>query len=637
MGHLLQSRSVAWAWLAGVAWAAGLGAPACKSSTTTAATTFCSLNSDCMNGLICALGKCRNQCANASDCPVEGSSCIDDGRNPVCETATDKNTPCTKESDCPTPLACASDYRCRNLCLSSDECNVLGITGRVCARDLNGVDYCADPIEVSNGVLDVRAAPGAPTSTPVVEPEGGASAIVAALPQGPIIATNIGPKGGVIGADGVTVSIPAGALSSDVPITIQRGAVPGPNGTIGEVFDIGPTGAQFAEPVTIAFDYTDTELGSLPPSDFAVETSTADLGASWTPLSQIVVDVYAHTIAGQTTHLSPYALVQQQVSGGAEEAGTSSAVDASADAADGSSADGGSVVMLASGLQSPLGIAVSSTSVYWTDRVGGLGTVMSVPLSGGAPTTLASGQDDAFTLALDSTRVYWVDEGSALGVGSVMSVPLGGGTPMTLALQQKAPIAIAVDATSVYWVDEGSAGSGTNDGSVMSVPLGGGTPIALAPAQAEPFGIAVDGTSVYWTNLDEPGTVMSVPLGGGTPVTLASGQDGPKGIAVDATSVYWTNALGGTVMKAPLAGGTTTTLASGQDNPSGIAVDATSVYWTNTEDPGSVMSVPLNGGTATTLASGQDSPSFIAVDATSVYWTNYGGGTVMKVMKITTK
>src|SRR5271165_6973172 len=168
-----------------VVWAAALAAPACSSSAATPAEASCSLNSDCARGLICALGKCRSQCVNAGDCPVAGSSCIDDGRNPVCQTPTEKNTPCMKEADCSTPLACASDYRCRNLCLSDAECNVLGISGRVCAKDQKGVDYCADPSEVSNGVISVAPPPGAP-STPVAEPEGGASAIVAALPQGPI-------------------------------------------------------------------------------------------------------------------------------------------------------------------------------------------------------------------------------------------------------------------------------------------------------------------------------------------------------------------------------------------------------------------------------------------------------------------
>jgi hypothetical protein len=300
------------AWLTGIALALALAAPACSTGTAVTA-GGCSLNSDCATGLLCALGKCRPPCVKASDCPVAGSSCIDDGRNPVCETPTEKNTPCTREADCPVPLACASDYRCRNLCPSPADCNVLGITGRVCAQDKNGVDYCADPNEVTNGEITIAPPLGAPTSTPVVEPEGGTSGIVAALPQGAIIATDIGQAGGTVGADGVTVSIPAGALTSAVPITIQLSAAPGPDGTVSQVFEIGPTGTSFAKPVTIAFDYTDSELSGLPPSDFAVETPTADSGASWTPLSKILVDVDAHTIAGQTTHLSPYALVEQPV------------------------------------------------------------------------------------------------------------------------------------------------------------------------------------------------------------------------------------------------------------------------------------------------------------------------------------
>lgn len=299
------------AWLTGVVLAAILFVPAC-SSTTPAATAGCSLNSDCATGLVCALGQCRPQCVKASDCPISGSSCIDDGRNAVCETPTDKNKPCDSEYDCPVPLACASDYRCRNLCQSSADCNVLGITGRICAPDKNNVDYCADPDEVSDaGVIDLPPPPNAPT-TPVIEPEGGTSAQVAAPQDGGLIVTNIGQAGGTIGAMGVTVTIPAGALSATLAIVVEQSTETGPNGTVSQVFEIGPTGTMFAQPITIAFNYTSSELLGLPPSDFAVETST-NSGATWTPLSQIVVDITDQTIAGQTTHLSPYALVQQQV------------------------------------------------------------------------------------------------------------------------------------------------------------------------------------------------------------------------------------------------------------------------------------------------------------------------------------
>jgi hypothetical protein len=272
-GQQRSGRGRVAAWLAGVGFAAAVAVPACTTSTT-ATTKGCSLNSDCATDLICALGRCRPHCVNASDCPIAGSSCIDDGRNAVCEAPAEKNTPCTSEADCPVPLACSSDYRCRNLCLGDADCNVLGIAGRVCARDMNGVDYCADPNEVTNGVITVLPPPGAP-STPVVEPEGAAR--VAALAPGSLISTSIGPSGGTLGAAGVTVTIPADALSSDLLVTIQLTGEPGPDGAVSQVFEIGPTGTTFALPVTVAFEYTDNELAGLAPSDFAVETSTPEL------------------------------------------------------------------------------------------------------------------------------------------------------------------------------------------------------------------------------------------------------------------------------------------------------------------------------------------------------------------------
>jgi hypothetical protein len=82
---------------------------------------------------------------------------------------------CTMQSDCPAPLACASDYHCRNLCTTAAGCNVLGITGDVCATDKAGVHFCAPPSDVDGGVLADPAPPGANTSAPVMELDAGVS------------------------------------------------------------------------------------------------------------------------------------------------------------------------------------------------------------------------------------------------------------------------------------------------------------------------------------------------------------------------------------------------------------------------------------------------------------------------------
>jgi alpha-tubulin suppressor-like RCC1 family protein len=147
-----------------------LGSPGCKSSSQPpTGGQACSLNSDCTSPLVCALGKCRPECVTSADC--NGGSCVDNGSYGVCQTPAELNTPCNMESDCPAPLACASDYRCRNLCTTAADCNVLGITGRLCAVDMQGVHYCADPSQVnaSDMIVD-QPPPDAATDAPVIEP-----------------------------------------------------------------------------------------------------------------------------------------------------------------------------------------------------------------------------------------------------------------------------------------------------------------------------------------------------------------------------------------------------------------------------------------------------------------------------------
>lgn len=246
--------------------------------------------------------------------------------------------------------------------------------------------------------------------------------------------------------------------------------------------------------------------------------------------------------------------------------------------------DGGAVIVLATDQYAPSFIALDSTSAYWTDD--GSGSVAKVPLGGGTVTTLAAAHDGyAIGIALSSTQVYWTN------AFAVLSMPLDGGAVVTLAPQQNSATGVVVDATSVYWANQYHT--------VMKMPLEGGVATTLAAIQSltPSGGIAVDGTSVYWgTSGGGDGTVVKTPLAGGSITTLATGQNLPNQIAVDGTSVYWTNSgyvtftpggfdepdasFPGSVVKVPLDGGAPTTLSAG-GSPQGIAVDATSVYWTD--------------------------------------------------------
>jgi hypothetical protein len=151
----------------------------------------------------------------------------------------------------------------------------------------------------------------------------------------------------------------------------------------------------------------------------------------------------------------------------------------------------------------PGGIALGSGSAFWVLQ-GSIdaGTVLSAPTQGSvSPTTVVPGNGGAFGIAVDSTTVYWTTR----PIGNVMAVPLVGGTPVTLAMAQDSPNAIAVDSTHVYWTNVGQ------NGAVMinALDAGPGAASTLVGNLGEPLGIAVDDVAVYWTDRAN-GVVMKV-------------------------------------------------------------------------------------------------------------------------------
>lgn len=202
------------------------GAPACGNSTPapTNGTKTCSLNSDCAVPLICAIGACRQQCAQDSDCPGSGETCVfgvdkNNNKGFYCQAAAVANAACSTPKDCTAPMACASDYRCRNLCMTDADCNVLGAVNKVCAQDANGVDYCASLGDVTvnamgNQVISAPPNPLAATDAAVMEPVD-ASMVMIAAPEGGLPDATIGASSGSSGSSGSMSASGAGTGAAD--------------------------------------------------------------------------------------------------------------------------------------------------------------------------------------------------------------------------------------------------------------------------------------------------------------------------------------------------------------------------------------------------------------------------------------
>jgi hypothetical protein len=248
----------------------------------------------------------------------------------------------------------------------------------------------------------------------------------------------------------------------------------------------------------------------------------------------------------------------------------------------------------------PDGIVVDAQNVYWaTDSYGGVtGGIWSCPVAGcvGGPKHLTDA-DSPSGLAIDGTYVYWVD----FYGNSVVRVAKTGGTASVLfdgdGGAVSSPNFCAVDSAFVY-LNDGS-------GAVYRVPVTGGQPLTVAPYAGGvdgTWGIALDTSHVYY---GLPGQIMSAAktaTDGGIP--LISTVPTPDGLTVDPSSglLYWSdwgsgNANDGTVGRVGPDGGGANVIAASLVTPNAVAVSGSSVFWLSygTLNPDGGVPLPSTG------------------------------------------
>lgn len=267
--------------------------------------------------------------------------------------------------------------------------------------------------------------------------------------------------------------------------------------------------------------------------------------------------------------------------------------------------------ILATNQNGARGIAVDGTSIYWATQTDG--TIMKMALGGGNPTPLATNQSP-YGIAVDASFVYWTSG------QNVMRVGIGGGSPSVVTTDASVASSIAVDASFVYW---------TGANKVMKAPKTGGAAALVANASyAE--NLRVRDGFVYFIS-DPIAAVQSnrVSVNGGNPTILGTSQGSfATGIALDSASIYWAD--GDYVTKAPLGGGNPTTITSAFGVWQ-VATDGTNVYWS----AGTVVKKrPVGGGAESLVATCLgECPSGFAIDSTHLYWTSYGAAAIVRAPK----
>ncbi|MFN7131552.1 MAG: Ig-like domain-containing protein [Myxococcales bacterium] len=128
-------------------------------------------------------------------------------------------------------------------------------------------------------------------------------------PGGPQASATIGEEGGQLQADGITVSIPAGALAEAVKISITISDLGAPEVAdrvrVSRVYHVEPQQTKFILPITVTLNYDPAKVPESIPAESA-DVRRVDFTRAQERLNSVIVNTTAHTAAGETTNLGTF-------------------------------------------------------------------------------------------------------------------------------------------------------------------------------------------------------------------------------------------------------------------------------------------------------------------------------------------
>jgi len=127
-------------------------------------------------------------------------------------------------------------------------------------------------------------------------------------PTEPVITNpnKVGSTGGtVVSSDSkVTLQVPAGAVSRDIVVSMTPSTTPNEHVIAGSVYEFGPDGTQFAQPVTLRMKYDDSAI----PAGMAKGSLRVakEVNGEWVEVETTVVDSTNRILSAQITSFSKY-------------------------------------------------------------------------------------------------------------------------------------------------------------------------------------------------------------------------------------------------------------------------------------------------------------------------------------------